>query len=215
MRVERENYRAPGARDESGFSLIELMIAMGVTLIIMAAAATLLASSFRTRTRENQKSDALADAQRALNIMSRDIANAGFGLDYNGIVVADSGQTSLRVRSNVSNVSSTTTSDQDEDVTYVVQGGNTLVRYDAASNPTTVALASPINSLQISYFDYSYDSTGAVVTSGPNNTPTVNTAKVRITITVTLDAIGTQPASQVQLTTDVTLRNAPFMLGRY
>jgi Tfp pilus assembly protein PilW len=191
------------------------MIAMAVTMILMAAATTLLSSSFRTRTRENQKSDALSDAQRALNIMSRDIANSGFGMDYNGVVVADSGQTAIRIRSNISNVNNIATDGQDEDVIYVFQGGNAIVRYDPVSNPTTVSLASRITSLQFQYYDYSYNSAGAVVTSGPNNAPTINTGRVRITVGVTLDAVGSQPAAQVQLTSDVTLRNSPFMLGRY
>jgi prepilin-type N-terminal cleavage/methylation domain-containing protein len=67
-------------KSSDGFSLLELLIAMVVTLTLMAAGTTLLAQALRSRSRENQKSDALADTQRALNIMSREIANAGFDL---------------------------------------------------------------------------------------------------------------------------------------
>lgn len=215
MRVEREYTKERGAKREAGFSIIELMIAMAVTLIVMTAATTLLSSSLKIRVRENQKSDALADAQRAIDIMSRDIANAGFGLDYNGIVIADSSQTAIRIRANSQNVMSVATNEQDEDVMYVFQNNNAIVRYDPVATPTTVSLASRINSLQLSYYDYSFDSAGALVTSGPNNAPTINTGRVRITVSVTLDAVGNQPAAQVQLTSDVTLRNSPFMLGRY
>lgn len=218
MRVNREQMKGPGAGSEAGFSIIELMIAMTVTLVVMSAATALLSSSLKVRVRENQKSDALADAQRALNIMSRDIANAGFGMDYNGIVIADSSQTAIRIRSNIvsdSTGNATATSDKDEDVMYVFQNGNAIVRYDSAANPTTVSLASRINSIQLSYYDYSYSSAGALVTSGPNTAPTVNTGRVRITVSVTLDAVGNQAAAQVQLSSDVTLRNSPFMLGRY
>lgn len=216
MRVERKYTREPGAGQEAGFSIIELMLAMAVTMLVMTAATTLLASSLRVRVRENQKSDALADAQRAINIMSRDIANSGFGLDYNGIVVADSSQTAIRVRSNILNVNSAATDGQDEDVMYIFQSSNNaIVRYDPAASPTTVSLASRINSLQLSYFDYSYNSSGTVITSGPNTVPTTNTGRVRITVSVTLDAVGNQAAAEVQLTSDVTLRNSPFMLGRY
>ena len=69
-----------------GFSLLELLIAMAITMTLMTAAATLLASALRVRSRENQKSDALADTQRALNIMSREIANSGFNMTNNGLV---------------------------------------------------------------------------------------------------------------------------------
>src|SRR5215467_3818908 len=84
-----------------GFSLLELLIAMAITMAMMTAATTLLANALRVRSRENQKSDALADTQRALNIMSREIANAGFNLTGNGIVAADSGANGLRIRSNL------------------------------------------------------------------------------------------------------------------
>ena len=87
---------------QSGFSLVEFIIAMAITLVIMAIASTLLAASFKVRTRENQRSTATAGAQRALNILSREIANAGYGLSTNGIVTGgDSGPTSIRIRSDL------------------------------------------------------------------------------------------------------------------
>src|SRR5213080_4294584 len=79
---------------------------MAITLALAAAACTLLAQSLKIRTRANDKIDGLADAQRALNIMSREIANAGFNLTDNGIVAGDSvtdanGNSTLRIRSNL------------------------------------------------------------------------------------------------------------------
>src|SRR5882762_9567404 len=91
---------------QAGFSLIELIIAMTITILITAVAGRLLAQSLNIRTRANEKVDALADAQRALNIMSREIADAGYNLTDNGIVAADSvtdanGNSTLRIRSNL------------------------------------------------------------------------------------------------------------------
>ena len=57
---------------QRGFSLIELLIAMTVTIVIAGIASTLVAQSLRMRTREDARSDAIADAQRALNIVSRE-----------------------------------------------------------------------------------------------------------------------------------------------
>src|ERR1043165_2363133 len=85
----------------AGFSLLELLIAMVITMALMTAASSLLANALRVRSRENQKSDALADTQRALNIMSREIANTGFNMTGNGIVAADSGINEIRIRSNL------------------------------------------------------------------------------------------------------------------
>ena len=86
---------------QRGFSLIELLIAMTVTIVIAGIASTLVAQSFRMRSREDARSDAIADAQRALNIVSREIANSGFGLSDNGLVPGDTSPTSIRFRSNL------------------------------------------------------------------------------------------------------------------
>src|ERR1041385_311972 len=93
---------------QSGFSLIELIIAMGVTVTILGLASTLLAGSFNIRSREDRKSDAIADVQRALNIMTREISNSGMKLpselpsvSSNGLVAGDSDNQSIRVISNL------------------------------------------------------------------------------------------------------------------
>ncbi len=94
------------SKRQAGFSLIELIIAMAITIAITAIAGRLLAQSLNIRTRANEKVDSLADAQRALNIISREIAEAGFNLTDNGIVPADSitdanGNSTIRIRSNL------------------------------------------------------------------------------------------------------------------
>jgi prepilin-type N-terminal cleavage/methylation domain-containing protein len=204
--------------DAAGFSLIELLIAMTIVLIMMVGASQLLMGSLGVRTRENQKSDALADAQRALNIMSREIGNSGFGLDYNGLVAGDchpltttdTNTAQIRFRANVNN-SDATTGQTDEDVTYVYQGSPTfaIVRYDKNSNART-ALANRIDAMQITYIDAagatSTLATAAVVAAA---------VRVRITIQVNLQPTVGQPASQVLLTSDIALRNAPTVVRTY
>jgi prepilin-type N-terminal cleavage/methylation domain-containing protein len=206
-------------KDASGFSLIELTIAMTILLIMLAGASRLLMSSLGSRTRENQKTDALSDAQRALNIMSREISNSGFGLDFNGLVAADCHPSSngdqmspqIRFRSNVIN-SDTTTLQADEDVTYVYQPApvSTIVRYDKNTNTRTV-LADQISSLEISYVN----DAGAISALA---TPTaVTTAvRVRLTVKVNLQPLPGQTASQVSqvsLTSDIALRNGQATLS--
>jgi prepilin-type N-terminal cleavage/methylation domain-containing protein len=203
---------------ETGFSLIELMIAMAIVLVMMTGATQLLMSSLGARTRETQKSDALADAQRALNIMSREIGNSGFGLDYNGIIAADCHPTSttdtntaqIRIRANTSN-SDASISQADEDITFVYQSTPTkaIVRYDAVSGTRTV-LANGIDAMQITYID------GAGATS-TLATPTVvaNAERIRITIQVILQPTVGQPQTSVLLTSDIALRNAPNVVRRY
>ena len=216
-------------QDNSGFSLLELLIAMVITMALMTAASTLLAQALRVRSRENQKSDALADTQRALNIMSRELANTGFNLTNNGIVAADSGVNRLRIRSNLNrydyDASVTSTSrdsimDAGEDITFFlneVDNTKYLARHDPYGNGNTV-LANRIDSMNIHYFDqkvtYTTTAGGSDITGASAAEVTPGNAKyVVIAISVTLDAVGQpgsagyQPPYSVLLCSDVTLRN--------
>ncbi len=170
--------RSSSVSSETGFSLIELMIALTVTLVVMGIATTLLARSLGARTRENQRTDAIADVQRGLNIMSREIANAGFNMSGNGIVAGDSNSNSIRIRSNLnrydgaamecltgSTDSRCTAEDVSEDLKYFVNAAadtNYLVRYDdnqsAGSPPTTpdlrkTVLANRLDSFRVHYYN--------------------------------------------------------------
>ncbi|HEY5884143.1 MAG TPA: type II secretion system protein [Pyrinomonadaceae bacterium] len=185
----------------SGFSLLELLIAMTITLAVMAAASTLLATSLRTRTRENQRSNALAAAQRAMNIMSREIGNSGYGLTDNGLVVADSDGDSIRVRANLDNGADL--NQTNEDVRFVYQGDNdVIVRVENAG--TSGVLATGITGMTIDYLSV----TGTTATAA-------TAERVRIDIQVTLPASPQQPAGLVRLTSDVALRNAPTTLEQF
>jgi len=213
-----------------GFTIIELVIAMAITLTLMVAATTLMANALRIRSRENQKSDALADTQRALNIMSREIADAGFNLTDNGIVGADSGANKIRVRSNlnrydydplVSDASRANIQDSGEDITYfinVADQTNYLARHDLYGTGSTV-LANRIDSMTIHYFDqkvtYTAPPAGSDITNASAAEVSPANAKyIVIAISVTLDAVGSQgesgyqPPYSVLLCSDVTLRNS-------
>ena len=216
----------------SGFSLLELLIAMVITMALMTAATTLLASALRMRSRENQKSDALADTQRALNIMSREIANTGFNLRNNGIVGAESNLNRIRIRSNLNrfdfaasdiarNNIQVLDEDKGEDITYFLnEADNTkyLVRHDSFGSGSTV-LANRIDGMNIHYFDqkvtYTAPPGGSDITNvSAAEVAPANAKYIVISIAVTLDAVGTpysagyQPPYSVLLCSDVTLRNA-------
>jgi len=210
-----------------GFSLLELLIAMVITMALMTAASTLLAQALRVRSRENQKSDALADVQRALNIMSREIANTGFNMTDNGVVAADSGVDSIRVRSNLNRYDTSASAasrdsiiDENEDIKYFINVADDkkyLARYDPYGNGKTV-LANRIDALNIHYFDQKVTYTappGGMDITGASATEVspANAKYIVIAVAVTLDAVGQptspgyQPPYSVLLCSDVTLRN--------
>ncbi len=219
----------PNARNlDAGFSLVELLIAMTITLTVLGLTSGFLASSFNVRSRENQKTDALADSQRALNIMTREIANTGFGLADNGIVAADSNESAIRVRANLNafdgQTSSNSISDRNEDVKYSLYtagGDSYIVRLDIGTQNQTTVLANRVDALRIRYYpekiNYSLGSNCDISTTSSEVTLKSDTKYIVISVCVELTARGApgspgyQPASRVQLVSDCYLRNADII----
>jgi type II secretory pathway pseudopilin PulG len=216
---------------QSGFSLIELVIAMTVTIVIATIASTLVAQSFRLRSREDVRSDAIADAHRALNIVTREIANSGFGLADNGIVPGDSGPAAIRFRANLNAYTrddagnpvagSEGVIDRDEDIKYLMYNDDAanrhyLVRYDAYIGATvgqregTTVLANRLDSFSLQYFD----SSGNELDVATTPLAVASAWRVRLTVGVILPAEGQpgspgyQPQTTLNLVSDVVLRNA-------
>ena len=216
---------------QSGFSLIELVIAMAVTIVIATIASTLVAQSFRLRSREDVRSDAIADAHRALNIVTREIANSGFGLADNGIVPGDTSPTAIRFRANLNAYTrddaglpvagSEGVVDRDEDIKYVMYNDDAanrhyLVRYDAYIGSTvgqregTTVLANRLDSFSLKYFD----SSGNELDVATTPLLVASAWRVRLTVGVILPAEGRpgspgyQPQTTLNLVSDVVLRNA-------
>src|SRR5438874_13823510 len=226
MTTRTSNEQSAPRRD-TGFSLVELTMAMAIVLTITGLTAVLLAGSFNIRTRENQKSSALADAQRALNAMSREIANSGFGLSNNGIVTYDSSSTTIRVRANLNafdrETSSNQVTDSDEDVLYKLFSDSTqsyVERVDINSGIRTTILANRVDALVIRYFADKIDYTAGICnidTTAVDVTDKRLAKYIVIVACVQLPAVGSpgspgyQPMSSVQLISDVTLRNSDLI----
>jgi hypothetical protein len=214
----------------------------------MGLASSILASAFNVRSREDRKSDAVADVQRAMNIMTREISNGGLKLpsglpnvSSNGIVSNDSDSQSLRVVSNLNGMPDSANAyfedsdvtDMDEDLKFLMYvdtdlNQRYLVRYEKNATNTTTVLANRIDSLIFRYYDekVTYDTTiDASVNCDITNVKNAAGADesevspgeakfIVVAVAVTLPAVGTQgvegyqPPSQVQLTSDVVLRNS-------
>lgn len=195
-----------------GFSLLELLVAMTITLILLGIASAILTGAIGIRERESEQTDALVSAQIVLTSMSREIANSGFGLNENGIVLADSNQQRLHIRANIKN-NDALTDDKGEDITYFYDTGTkAIIRYDRFDNQQTSIMVKQVSGLTFQYIDYA----GLITNPTINNNPSANTGRVRIAITVLLNNAPNQPENRtVTLISDVTLRNSAYMLNRY
>lgn len=223
------------SENNNGFSLIELMIGMVVMMLALSIVSTILSQAMSVRAREGRTSDALASAQAALGVISREVGNSGFGMydnqysrnPENGIVIADSDSDQIRVRANHVNEGGTPSTPgpstlelnkPGEDITYFFDpGSRSIVRYDPHGRGTNLAQTSVvvnrISSIEFEYFDYSGPNSAPV---GPLTAPTSRTGRIRITVTVALDPVVGQPDNQVvTFSSDVTLRNNAYMLQQY
>jgi type II secretory pathway pseudopilin PulG len=220
--------KQPKYKNEKGFSLLELVISMIITLVLLGVVSTLISSALGIRSRESQRTDALTAARAALNVISREISNSGFGiknsttsLASNGLVLADSNQQKLHFNSNIVNTN-TKLCDEGEDVTYFYDATiESIVRYEryasaSATDCTSLTTQSSIvvnriSSVRFNYYDYS----GSSSTTTATTAPTANTGRITITVTVKMDAVQGQPTNEITFTSDVTLRNASYMLNQY
>ena len=73
----RPPHRAGSAK---GFTFVEVMVSMAITIIVMASVFALLARGFRTTEVEFERADLQAQARHALDQVSRDLLVAGSGL---------------------------------------------------------------------------------------------------------------------------------------
>ncbi len=219
--VKKNKIKNKRANWSGGFSLIEMLLALTITLIIVTLAFTLLAQSLNRKMRDEAQVSALADANQALSRMSQEISNAGFGLSSNGLVASDCSEEKIRIRANLNALMGQTTSgtvtDPNEDLIFQLvanlDGGSALILTDVNTGESAI-IASLIDNEDINgdgdgdglTFNY-LDLAGNEVAPG-------NAVRIEIIIRVTLPQIGQpgspgfQPEITKQLSSMVILRNS-------
>lgn len=207
-----KNLKSSDLQNESGFSLLELLISMTMVLVLFGLVFTLLTGAFSTQNMETQRTFALNSAQSSMSMISREVANSGFGLNSNGLVLADCNAKRIHFRTNVEN-NDLTTNSPGEDVTFFYDAtSQSIVRYDVNANPQTSVVIDQVSDVNFTYFNYTSSGTPPTQTT----TPTANTAKILVTVTVLLEDVQGQPQNQtVTYTSEITLRNSEYMLESY
>jgi type II secretory pathway pseudopilin PulG len=197
---------------ESGFSLVELLVVVTFLLIVLSLVANVFMSSLSLRDRETRKTDAMTSVQAALNVMSREIANAGYGLDGNGLITGNSNDSKIHFRANIENDDLRTDDPGEEIIYYYDAEIDSVVRFDRFADPNTSVVINRVSNVTFTYYNYA----GGSSVPTPSNTPTGNTGKVKITLIVQLDETPGQPTAQnVSMTTEVALRNSAYLLKQY
>jgi hypothetical protein len=188
---------------------------MVLTLVIMAAAIVAFSGALKSREFQSARTDALVSAQAALNVMSREIGNSGYGLvrdvfGSNGLVLNNCTGTRIHFRSNVNNTNLTT--DVGEDVTYYYDDTtDSVVRHDPNASPTTSGIINKVSQVEFIYHNYAADGTS---TPGAASEQT-GRVTVRLTVLIAGPATNSSDLRNVTVESDVTLRNSPYGLGQF
>lgn len=77
----KRSYKGPGA----GFSLVEMLVAMAIGLVIVAAAVTLFRNGMDATMLVSQRAQMQEDLRAAENLMLKDLSMAGAGLPAGGV----------------------------------------------------------------------------------------------------------------------------------
>jgi Tfp pilus assembly protein PilW len=203
---------------KTGFSLVELLLAMGISLLILIAIYSVFTITSKNFTTQNATASAQQSLRTAIGLMARDIRAAGldpvdsdnFGVEYaarNKIrVTADS------IDSGTDEFNGTVDETNFERITYEFQGSQivqTLYEGTASQNPAP--LISNIDNVQFSYLDAdNEDLIDASLT--PPQVPAdelidIRTVEIQITVA---EPAGIEGSVSRTLTRRVECRNMAF-----
>jgi len=142
----------PGGNE--GITLIELMVAMLLTLVLMAAVYTTYQVQRTTSDVQHEVSSVQQDLRAALDIMAWDIKQAGCDPTLQstaGLVITQTGPTSISFSMDLDENGDTADTDPAEQVRYTLSG-TTLQRNNITANEITT-LSSNVTTLGFTYYD--------------------------------------------------------------
>jgi type IV pilus assembly protein PilW len=197
-----DNARASSSSKIAGFTLIELIVSMALSLAVLAA----IAGTFTVQTRQNSAEEQLAQMQQsvrgALDLMIREIQMAGYkpaGGSFNGIETSTA--TTLRIKLDLDS-SGVASDGATDDISYSYDSATGLLTRTLNNGGSSATLADNITAFSFSYLNAS----GAATNT--------NTAVRRVTVNITARTARPDPSYATnngyrtyQLTADITPPN--------
>ena len=162
-------------RNNGGYTLIELMVAITIGMIVMASVATTFTTQTRTYSAQEQINQMEQNARGALDIMSREIKMAGYrpnGGTVTGVVSYTSSSLTIQADLNADGAISTSGNDN-EQIAYAYDSVNKKITRQVGTD-TAATLAENISAFTFTY----YQSSGTTAA-----TSATNIRRIKIAIT--------------------------------
>jgi type IV pilus assembly protein PilW len=160
-------------RNVTGFTLTELMVAMGIGMVVLAAVTTTFMAQAKFYNAQEQVNEMQQNARGALDIITRELKMAGYkpnGGTFDGVTYSTAQllmQADLDSSGTISNSSTA-----NEQITYAYDSANNQITRKTGTG-TAEVLADNITAFAFSYYDG----------NGASTTTSANIRQVRVDIT--------------------------------
>lgn len=187
-------------RDESGLTMVELLVAIGIFALIGVALSTILFSSTRVGWRTSSRAEVQGGARQTLSLVCTEMRQAGAETrippsGVAGIVSADS--ISIRFRADMNADGAIQIAEPSEDVTYAWSDATDILTRNGGSG--TAPVLTNVTAFSLRYFAEG-DSALTVLPLSPTDRSLVKS----IQLSFTAEDPGSEP---ITLTSRITLRN--------
>jgi prepilin-type N-terminal cleavage/methylation domain-containing protein len=136
-----------------GFTLAELMLAMGIMLIVLTAIISLFTSLNRMYTTQGVAAGVQQVTRAGVDIMTRNIRMAGFDpLDIKTIGIVEAADNNIRFKYDTDE-DGTIATDGDEDIAYLLNSNNQLIQQKNGNSATNQSLVDHVSDLTFRYLD--------------------------------------------------------------
>jgi len=136
-----------------GFTVTELVLALAIMMMVMAAMVSMLISLNRVYAAQIVTAGVQQVARAGINIMTRNIRLAGLNpLKINRIGILEATVNKIRFQHDT-NGSGTTETGQNEDIAYLLNDNHQLIRQKDGNSRSNKSLVDHVNDLTFKYFD--------------------------------------------------------------
>jgi len=143
----------PITSETGGFTVTELVLALAIMMMVMAAMVSLLISLNRVYTAQNVTAGVQQVTRTGINIMTRDIRMAGLNpLKTSQIGILEASVNKFRFQ-NDTNGNGTIETEQNEDIAYLLNGNHQLIRQKDGNSRSNKSLIDQVKDLTFKYVD--------------------------------------------------------------
>jgi prepilin-type N-terminal cleavage/methylation domain-containing protein len=140
---------------KEGFTLVEVVMALGIMLLVLTAIISLFASLNRSYTTQNVAAGVQQVARAGIDIMTRNIRMAGLNpLNLNRIGIVQAAPDRIRFQYDTNGSGTIGTGiGSDEDIGYLLNAENKLIRQFRGDSATNQSLVDNVTDLTFRYLD--------------------------------------------------------------